>query len=240
MNTVPKTTHPVVSEKEWLAAGLGLLKKEKAFTRQRDELTKQRQELPWMEVKKYEFDTTQGKKTLADLFGDKNQLMTYHFMFAPGWEEGCPGCSFVSDHFDAVVRHLETKGIAFVAVSRAPLQEFLPFKARMGWNFEWVSSNGSEFNYDFGVSFRREDLDRGPVLYNFVEQKLRSEEQPGLSVFFKDEEGRIYRTYSTYERGLDLLIGVYNFIDLTPVGRNEQSPMDWVEFHGRRSACCEE
>ncbi len=154
-------------------------------------------------------------------------------MYAPGWDEGCSGCSFVSDHVDAARQHLEHHDVAFVAVSRAPLADFQAFKRRMGWTFRWVSSNANGFNYDFGVSFRKEDLDTGPVLYNFTAQKLSSEEQPGLTVFTRDAAGKIYRTYSTYERGLDLLIGAYNFLDLTPKGRDESGPMNWIAFHDR-------
>jgi len=227
--------HAVVSQDQWTAAAQALLAKEKEFTKLRDQLSARRRELPWVEVdKEYVFETTEGKrKSLRDLFGDKNQLIVYHFMFAPGWEEGCTGCSFVSDNFDAALLHLKPKDVAFVVVSRAPLAEFLPFKERMGWGFDWVSSAGTTFNYDFGVSFHQEDLDAGPVFYNFKRQKLHEDEQPGLSVFVKDAEGRIFRTYSTYERGLDLLLGTYNLLDLTPKGRDEGGAMDWVTFHDR-------
>ena len=224
--------HPVVTREQWLEASRELLRKEKELTRFRDKVSRLRRELPWVRVEKeYTFDSPEGPATLSDLFGDKSQLIVYHFMYGPGWEEGCPGCSFVSDHVDAARRHFEHHDIAYVAVSRAPLAEFLPFKKRMGWTFRWVSSNGTDFNYDYSVSFRREDLDGGPVLYNFTMQKLNGDEQPGLSVFFKDAEGRVYHTYSTYERGLDLLLGAYNFIDLAPKGRDEASPMEWVRYH---------
>jgi predicted dithiol-disulfide oxidoreductase (DUF899 family) len=179
------------------------------------------------------FEGQDGPVSLSDLFGGRSQLIVYHFMYGPGWDEGCPGCSFVCDHVDAARQHFEHHDVAYVAVSRAPLAEFQAFKKRMGWTFPWVSSNKNSFNYDFGVSYRREDLDKGPVLHNFVLQKLSGEEQPGLSVFMKDAEGNIYRTYSTYERGLDLLIGAYNYLDLTPMGRNESSAMEWMSFHDR-------
>ncbi len=232
--TQEPTTHPVVSQDEWMAASAELLAKEKEFTKLRDQLSARRRALPWVQVaKEYQFDTPEGKKSLRDLFGDKSQLIVYHFMFAPGWEEGCTGCSFVSDHFDGALLHLKPKDVAFVAVSRASLAEFQPFKKRMGWGFDWISSAGSTFSYDFGASFRREDLDAGPVVYNFKEQPIQSEDLPGLTVFVKDAEGRIFRTYSTYERGLDLLLGTYNLLDLTPKGREEQSAMDWVDFHDR-------
>ncbi|HEV2474139.1 MAG TPA: DUF899 family protein, partial [Chthonomonadales bacterium] len=160
-----------------------------------------------------------------------SQLIVYHFMLGPGWDEGCPGCSFVSDHVDCARQHFDHHGLAYAAVSRAPYPEIVPYKERMGWKFPWYSSAGSDFNYDFGASFRQEDLERGPVFYNFTNQTLRGDEQPGLSVFIKDDAGSIFHTYSTYERGLDLLLGAYNFLDLTPLGRNESGPMDWVRRH---------
>jgi predicted dithiol-disulfide oxidoreductase (DUF899 family) len=224
--------HKVVSQEDWIAASQDLLKKEKEFTKLRDKLSAERRELPWVEVtESYEFDTPEGRKSLKDLFGNKNQLMVYHFMFAPGEEEGCTGCSFVSDQFDGALLHMKPKDVAFVVISRAPLADFQPFKKRMGWKFDWISSAGNSFPYDFGASFHRKDLDSGPVLYNFTEQKLNSEDQPGLTVFVKDKEGRIYRTYSTYERGLDMLLTTYNLLDLTPKGRDEEGGMDWVDFH---------
>jgi predicted dithiol-disulfide oxidoreductase (DUF899 family) len=226
--------HEVVSQKEWLAASAELLAREKELTKHRDEVSKLRRDLPWVRVEKdYVFEGPNGKETLSDLFGGNSQLITYHFMYAPGDEEGCPGCTFVSDHTDAANLHLPHHDVTLLAVSRAPLGEFLPYKKRMGWNFKWVSSAGSDFNYDFQASFKRDDLDSGPVLYNFAMQKLKGEEQPGLSVFYKDPEGNIYHTYSSYERGLDLLIGTYNYLDLTPKGRNESSPMDWLERHDK-------
>jgi predicted dithiol-disulfide oxidoreductase (DUF899 family) len=226
--------HPVVSQSEWIAASQAHLVREKEFTRQREQLSQARRDLPWVRVdKEYVFEGPDGRRSLAELFEGRSQLIVYHFMFGPGWEEGCDGCSFVSDHVDAARQHFEHHDLSYVAISRAPLAEFLPYKQRMGWKFRWYSSNGNEFNYDFGVSFRQEDRDRGPVFYNFKEQKLNGEEQPGLTVFVKDDQGRVYRTYSSYERGLDLLIGAYNFIDLTPLGRNEKEPMDWMKRHDR-------
>lgn len=234
MTTEAPIKHNVVAKDEWLAAGKALLKKEKEFTKARDAISAARRELPWMKVEtEYVFEGPDGPVSLTDLFGGKSQLIAYHFMYVPGWEEGCPGCSFVCDHVDGARQHFEHHDVAFVAVSRAPLSEFLGFKERMRWTFRWVSSSSNEFNYDFGVSYRRADLDAGPVLHNFSDQKLNGEEQPGLTVFTKDEEGNIYRTYSTYERGLDLLIGAYNYLDLTPKGRNESSPMSWMNFHDR-------
>jgi len=224
--------HKVVSQKEWLEASAELLAKEKELTKHRDEVSKLRRDLPWVRVEKdYVFEGPNGKESLSNLFGGRSQLITYHFMYEPGDQEGCPGCSFVCDHIDAANMHLPHNDVTLLAVSRAPLAEFLPYKKRMGWNFKWVSSAGTDFNYDFGVSYKREDLNRGKVLHNFTSQKLNSEEQPGLSVFYKDPEGNIFHTYSSYERGLDILIGAYNYLDLTPKGRNESSPMDWMQRH---------
>jgi predicted dithiol-disulfide oxidoreductase (DUF899 family) len=232
MITEAPTQHKVVSQDEWLASASDLLRKEKEFTKARDAMSATRRELPWVKVETdYVFDGLDGPVSLSELFNGRSQLIVYHFMYGPGWEEGCSGCSFVSDHVDAARQHFEHHDVAFAAVSRAPLSDFQAFKERMGWTFRWVSSNKNSFNYDFGVSFRRADLDKGPVSYNFVSQKLNGEEQPGLTVFTKDAEGAIYRTYSTYERGLDLLVGAYNFLDLTPKGRNESSPMRWMTFH---------
>jgi len=213
-----------------------LLKKEKEFTRARDAMSALRRDLPWVKVDtEYVFESPEGPVSLSELFKGRSQLIVYHFMFAPGWDEGCSGCSFVSDHVDGARQHFEHHDVAFAAVSRAPLADFEAFKKRMGWTFTWVSSNGNNFNYDYGVSFRREDLDKGPVMYNFTVQKLNSEEQPGLTVFTKDEDGTIYRTYSTYERGLDMLVGAYNYLDLTPQGRNETGPMSWMCLHDEYS-----
>jgi predicted dithiol-disulfide oxidoreductase (DUF899 family) len=234
LTTTTPTQHKVVSPGEWIEAGRALLREEKAFTRARDAMSAARRELPWVKVdKNYTFEGPNGTLTLSDLFEGRSQLIVYHYMFAPGEEEGCPGCSFVCDHVDAARQHFEHHDVAFVAVSRAPLADFQAFKKRMGWTFRWVSSSGTDFNYDFGVSYHRADLESGPVLHNFTMQKLSGEEQPGLTVFTKDDDGNIYRTYSTYERGLDLLVGAYNFLDLTPKGRNESGPMSWVSFHDR-------
>ncbi len=229
--------HKVVSQQEWISASQDFLAKEKEFTKLRDELNAQRRALPWVKVdKNYTFEGPDGKVTLSELFGDKSQLIVYHFMYGPGWEEGCPGCSYVSDSVDAALLHMVPKDVAYVAISTAPYEEFQGFKKRMGWNFRWISSAGSDFNYDMNASFRREDLDAGPVMYNFKVQPLKSEEQPGLTVFYKDAEGSIYRTYSSYERGLDMLISTYNWLDLTPKGREENSAMSWVKFHDQYGA----
>lgn len=227
------TPHTVVSQEEWLAARKALLAREKEFSKARDEMSRLRRELPWVQVDKtYVFATPDGPKTLSDLFEGRSQLITYHFMFGPGWEEGCTGCSFLSDHVDAARQHFEHHDVKYVAVSRAPLAEFTPFKARMGWTFDWVSSAGSDFNYDYGVSFTPEQIERHEMVYNYrPEPEYRCQEQPGLSVFYKGAAGTIYHTYSTYARGLDTLVGAYNFLDLTPKGRNESGPMDWMRFH---------
>jgi len=232
MSTELLTKHPVVSHEEWIAASQDLLAKEKAFTKSRDALSATRRDLPWVKVEtEYVFEGPNGPVSLSDLFDGRSQLIVYHFMYAPGWDEGCSGCSFVCDHVDGARQHFEHHDVSYVAVSRAPLADFSAFKERMGWSFRWVSSAQNDFNYDYGASFRRGDLDAGPVMYNFTVQKLNGEEQPGLTVFTKDSEGNIYRTYSTYERGLDLLIGAYNYLDITPNGRNETGPMSWMKFH---------
>jgi len=233
-----KADHPkVVSEKEWLAARQELLNAEKEFTRQRDALSAKRRALPWVKVEKnYVFDGPNGKESLSELFRDKSQLIVYHFMLAPGWEQGCPGCSFLGDHFDGALAHLNARDVAFTAISRAPSPQIESFKNRMGWHFKWLSSNANDFNYDYHVSFTKEQIAEGKVDYNYAVRKFPNEEAPGLSVFYKNEAGEIFHTYSTYARGLDILLGAYNFIDMTPKGRNEatlSSPMAWVRHHDR-------
>jgi len=233
MNTTDSLdNHKVVTQEEWIEAGKALLAKEKELTRHRDEVSRLRRELPWVKVETaYVFEGPDGKTTLSDLFEGRSQLIVYHFMGSRGPDDFCPGCSFVSDHTDAANLHLAHHDVTLIAVSRTPLKLIESYKKRMGWNFKWVSSVGSDFTYDFGVSYKRAELDAGKVLHNFTMQKLSSEEQPGLSVFYKDKSGDIFHTYSSYERGLDLLIGAYNWLDLTPKGRNESSGMDWVNRH---------
>jgi predicted dithiol-disulfide oxidoreductase (DUF899 family) len=233
-----KTTLPkIASPAEWLAARRELLKKEKEFSKLRDELSRQRRELPWEKVEKaYVFDGPKGKQTLGDLFGGRSQLIVYHFMLGPGWLEGCPSCSFISDHIDGSVVHLAARDVRLAVVSRAPLAQIEAFKKRMGWRFHWVSSNGSDFNYDYQVSMSNEELEKGQVYYNYSMQKFPGEERPGTSVFSKDEAGNIFHTYSSYARGLDILIGAYNWLDLTPKGRNEEGlkhGMAWVRHHDK-------
>ena len=232
--TSKKELSTVVPPADWLAARKDLLKKEKEFTHLRDELSRQRRELPWEKVeKRYVFDGPKGKETLADLFGGKSQLIVYHFMFGPGWEEGCKSCSYLADHFDGANYHLSHRDVTLVVVSQAPLSELEPYKKRLGWRFKWVSSHGSDFNFDYHVSFTKEEEKKNKVYYNYGTGEFMSDELPGLSVFYKDEDGEIFHTYSTYARGLDTLVGTYNFLDLVPKGRDEnpESTMDWVRRH---------
>ena len=227
--------HPeIVSEAEWLVARKDLLAREKEFSRQRDVLSAARRQMPWVKIdKEYVFDGPKGKETLADLFDGHSQLIVYHFMFGPGWEEGCKSCSYLADHFDGANWHLPHRDVAFVVVSRAPLSEFEPYKKRMGWRFKWVSSYENDFNFDYHVSFTKDEEAKGTVYYNYGIGEFMSDELPGLSVFYKDENGDIFHSYSTYARGLDILVGTYNFLDLVPKGRNEnpESTMDWVHRH---------
>src|ERR1700742_2067171 len=229
--------HAVVSQSEWLAARQALLAKEKEFTRQRDELSRQRRALPWVKVDtNYVFEGPHGPMPLADLFNGRSQLIVYHFMLGPGWPEGCPSCSFLADHFDGALPHLAQRDVSFAAVSRATMAEIAAFKKRMGWSFPWVSSNGNSFNRDFHVSFTAEERTGGKVYYNYALTEFPSEEAPGLSVFAKNEAGEIFHTYSSYARGLDILVGAYNFLDLVPRGRDEDGlafSMAWVRHHDR-------
>ena len=225
----------IVSPEEWTAARKALLAEEKAYTHHRDALNAKRQAMPWVKVEKsYVFDTTAGKKTLAELFGGRSQLVVNHFMLGPGWKQGCIGCSFGADHIDGGLVHLEHHDVSVVTVSRAPLPEILAYKKRMGWKFDWVSSNGSDFNYDFGVSFTPEQLAKGKVEYNYT-QIDGEEELPGISVFAKNAAGEVFHSYSSYGRGAEELITTYMVLDLTPKGRNENGPhhnlMDWVKRH---------
>jgi predicted dithiol-disulfide oxidoreductase (DUF899 family) len=239
MSTAAKTQtqHKVVSEEQWIAARKELLAAEKEFTRQRDAISAKRRELPWVKVeKKYVFDGPNGKESLSDLFRGKSQLIIYHFMFGPGWEQGCPSCSYLGDHFDGSLVHLNARDVTFSAISRAPIPQIAAFKKRMGWRFHWVSSNSTDFNYDYKVSFTKEEQAKGKVNYNFGLMEFPSEEAPGLSVFYKNAAGEIFHTYSTYGRGLDILLGAYNFLDMTPKGRDEGAlahAMAWVRHHDR-------
>jgi predicted dithiol-disulfide oxidoreductase (DUF899 family) len=224
----------VVSEAEWLVARKDLLSREKELTRLRDEVSRHRRELPWVKVEKdYVFDGPDGKETLADLFDGRSQLIVYHFMLGPGWKEGCKSCSYLADHFDGANWHLRHRDVAFVVVSRAPLSEIQAYQNRMGWRFKWLSSHDTDFNFDYHVSFTKEDEKKGTAYYNYAKQAFVSDELPGLSVFYKDEDGDVFHTYSTYGRGLDILVGTYNFLDLVPKGRDENpdATMDWVRRH---------
>lgn len=229
------TGHSVVSRQEWLDARRALLAKEKALTHQHDALARERQQLPWERVeKKYVFETPEGKKTLAELFGDKSQLLIYHFMFAPEWEQGCQSCSLVTDTMDANHLHLAARDTAFSLVSRAPMEKIAAFKKRMGWSAPWVSSYGTDFNHDFAVSFSEEEV-KGEN-YNFSTMPPYGQEMPGLSAFFKDADGVVYHTYSAYTRGLEALMGIYALLDMAPKGRDEDAlpyPMAWVKHHDR-------
>jgi predicted dithiol-disulfide oxidoreductase (DUF899 family) len=228
----------VVSREEWLAARRRHLAREKELMRRNDELAAERRALPWMRIdKRYLFDGPRGEETLADLFEGRSQLIVYHFMLAPGQKEGCVGCSFVADHMDGAMPHINGRDITLVVCSRAPLAEIEAFRRRMGWRFKWVSSNRTDFNSDFHVTFTREDLAKGPTYYNFEQRTSPSEgEAPGLSVFYKDGTGAIFHTYSAYARGLEVLDGAYHFIDLTPKGRDEAGlpfPGAWWRHHDR-------
>jgi predicted dithiol-disulfide oxidoreductase (DUF899 family) len=227
----------VVSHDRWLAARKEFLTKEKEFTRLRDELSRQRRDLPWEKVEKsYTFEGPRGKQSFADLFDNRSQLIIYHFMFGPGWSEGCKSCSYLSDHFDGMTIHLAHRDVTFAVVSRAPYAEIEAFKKRMGWRFHWVSSNGSDFNFDYHVSFTPEEKANGTIDYNYTRMSYFSDEGPGASVFYKNPQGEIFHTYSSYARGLDILVGTYNFLDLAPKGRDEDNltfSMSWVRHHDK-------
>ncbi len=236
MTKIDLNKHKVVSPEEWLEARKKLLSQEKEFTHLRDKLSRQRRELPWVKVEKeYVFEGPNGKETLADLFEGRSQLVIYHFMFAPEWEEGCPSCSFWADNFNGIVIHLNHRDVTFGAISRAPIEKLKAFKKRMGWTFKWVSSGNNEFNYDYHVSFLagvpKEELD-----YNYGKLPVDSSDMPGVSVFYKDGKENIFHTYSTYSRGIDVFNTAYNYLDLVPKGRDEDAfefSMDWLQYHDR-------
>jgi predicted dithiol-disulfide oxidoreductase (DUF899 family) len=227
------TQHPVVSHEEWIAARTRFLAKEKEFTRLRDELSRERRELPWELVRKdYVFEGENGRETLAELFGKHGQLIVYHFMFDPEWDIGCRSCSFWADNFNGIIAHLNQRDVSMVAISRAPYPKLKEQARKLGWTFKWVSSFGNDFNFDYGVSFSPETLARGDAFYNYRTQKERiGREQPGISAFFKDN-GHVFHTYSTYSRGLDMLNAAYHYLDLAPKGRDEEGlpfPQAWVK-----------
>ena len=245
---IEKTAAKVVAPAEWLAARKQLLAKEREFTHLRDELSRLRREMPWEKVeKKYGFEGPKGKQTLAYLFDGRGQLIIYHFMFGPGWKEGCPSCSYISDSFDGVIPHIRQRDTTLAVVSRATWPEIEAFQKRMGWRFHWVSSFGTDFNYDYQVTAQKDE--QGKTYYNYERTQFPSDELPGLSVFSK-RDGEIYHSYSSYARGLDILLPTYNLLDLTPKGRDEAGlpwPMAWVRHHDRyedsqpgASHCCAE
>jgi len=226
--------HAIVTREEWLAARKALLRREKEETRLRDAVNAQRLALPWVRIEKdYVFEMPEGMRGLADLFEGRSQLIIYHFMLAPGWEAGCPGCSFLADHLDGALAHLNHHDVTLVAVSRAPLDEILAYKRRMGWRFPWVSAHGGDFNYDFNVSFTEQDLAGETIPYNFADLPVQGggSELPGLSAFYRDAAGGLFHTYSSYARGPEPLIGTLMILDRAPKGRNEGTIMDFVRRH---------
>jgi predicted dithiol-disulfide oxidoreductase (DUF899 family) len=244
MNTAIAVTaivnHPVVSSDRWLAARKALLAREKELTHLRDQIARERRALPWERVEKdYDFDALGGRRTLAELFEGRRQLLVQHFMLGPGWEQGCPSCSYMADHTDGMNIHLAHRDIQFVAISRAPLAEIERFRQRMGWQFKWVSSFGREFNFDYAVSFTPQERATGKVFYNYEMRPFPHDEAPGISVFHKDDAGEIFHTYSTFGRGVEGMMGAYNMMDLVPKGRGEDDAdykMDWVRHHDRYEA----
>ena len=240
--------HRIVTREEWLEERRKHLEHEKDLTRMQEALATERRGLPWVKIDTpYTFDGPDGRETLAQLFAGKRQLIVNHFMFGPGWGEGCVGCSFGADHVDAALPHLLQRDVNYVAVSRAPLAEIERFRHRMGWQFPWVSSHGSDFNHDFHVSFTEKELARGDVDYNYVRQHFPSAEAPGISVFYRDADGTVFHTYSTYGRGVEVMMGTYALLDLAPKGRDEEGlehTMAWVRHHDKYAsqpqggACC--
>ena len=227
--------HRIVSKDEWLAARSALLKKEKEFTLLRDKLGQQQRDMPWVLVdKKYLFDGPNGKQTLSDLFDGRSQLIVYHFMYDPNWDAGCPSCSFWADNFNGIVVHLNQRDVTMIAVSKAPYTKIGEYKKRMGWNFKWVSSYDNDFNFDYHVSFTPEELSEKKAFYNYSLQDTHSPEREGVSVFYKDTAGHVFHTYSAYARGIDVLNVAYHYLDLVPMGRDEDGhefPQFWVRRH---------
>jgi len=242
------TTHMTVSRDKWLEARRDLLAAEKDLSRRGDQVAQLRRQMPWVKVEKdYVFEGPDGHQRLAELFDGRHQLLMQHFMLAPGAQEGCKSCSYMADHTDGMVPHLEQRDTTFVAISRAPYEEIVRFKRRMGWKFKWLSSNGSSFNYDFRVSFTPDEAAKGSQAYNYGSSPYGKEELPGISAFFKDDNGDVFHTYSTYGRGVDVMMGTYRMLDLTPKGRDEIGDavrMGWVRHHDRyeqqpaAKSCC--
>jgi len=237
MNAITKSTaaRKVVGHEEWLKARKALLKAEKEFTRLRDDLSRRRRELPWERVEKaYAFEGPAGRETLEALFEGRSQLIVYHFMLGPDWEVGCKSCSFWADHFDGMLPHLHARDTSLVAISQGPLEKLRAQAERLGWRFKWLSSQGSDFNFDYGVSFRSEDPAQGEDSYNYAPRTIASSELPGISVFVKDAGGAVFHSYSCYARGIDMMNGTYQYLDLTPKGRDEAGlpdTMAWVKLH---------
>jgi predicted dithiol-disulfide oxidoreductase (DUF899 family) len=229
--------HPVVSHEEWISARTAFLAKEKEFTRLRDELNLQRRELPWEAVnKKYVFEGPMGKQTLPELFDGRSQLIVYHFMFDPSWDAGCPHCSFWADNFEGIITHLNQRDATMIAASRAPYVKLAAYEKRMGWTFKWVSSSNTDFNFDYGVSFTPEEVAGKRAVYNYGTQAPGMANREGVSVFFKDPTGRVFHSYSTYSRGIDMLNTAYHFLDLAPKGRDEGDRSQfWVRRHDEYS-----
>jgi predicted dithiol-disulfide oxidoreductase (DUF899 family) len=225
--------HTVVSRKEWLTARKALLSKEKTFTRLRDQLSKERRQLPWVKVDKdYVFDGPRGKETLSELFDGRSQLIVYHFMFGPDWDAGCKHCSFWADNFDRIIVHLNHRDVTMVAASRAPYRKLESYKKRMGWNFKWVSSGNTDFNFDYHVSFTPEEEAKKKAFFNYKIQDPDSSDREGASIFFKDARGNVFHTYSTYARGIDMVNAAYHYLDLVPKGRDEgKSGPSWLCRH---------
>ena len=225
----------IVSREEWLKARLELLAAEKEFTRQRDALTRRRMAMPWERVEKsYRFEGAKGALSLADLFDGRSQLIIYHFMFGPDWEEGCKSCSFWADNFNGIPIHLNHRDVTFTAVSRAPLAKINAYKKRMGWSFPWVSSHGSDFNFDYQASFTPEQIAEGKAYYNYKVMPKTPSDLVGISVFYRNERGEVFHTYSCYSRGVDMVNGAYHYLDLAPKGRDEDAfkfSQEWVRRH---------
>jgi predicted dithiol-disulfide oxidoreductase (DUF899 family) len=240
--------HTVVSNEQWVQERKALLVREKELMRLHDQIARERRALPWVRIdKNYVFDTPEGRRSLADLFEGRRQLVVQHFMFTPGAEQGCAHCSYMADHSDGALAHLAQRDTTLVAVSRAPLADIERFRRRMGWHFKWVSSDDGDFNYDFDVSFKPEELAKGKVYYNYQTQPFPHPDAPGVSVFYKNDAGEVFHTYSTYGRGVEVMMHTYNFLDLTPLGRNEEGlpyTMAWVRYHDRyetapaAGSCC--
>lgn len=247
MTTTTLSKPEIVSRQEWLAARKALLAKERAATHQLDAVRAERRRMPWVKVDKdYVFQGPEGPCTLADLFRGRSQLAVYHYMLTPGSDHICKGCSFIADHIDSARQHFEQADLAFAAISRVPLERIEQVRQRLGWTFPWVSSHGTDFNFDFGVSFRKEDIAAGRAIYNYGTPIKSSEDMHGTSIFARNERGEIFHTYSTFARGDEVLMGAFSWLDLTPKGRNEgDGVMSWLKLHdeyetsdNHAHACC--